>query len=180
MITDPEPNKARAFELKKSAIIRMLSLMFYIALIVMMFSALCLVGVASTHAQMRSSGFGRASTISIGSLLMIIAICVYVILPDKSETASVANLQSQDARSMAEEYPGRWQSDPRLDIVRTLIAQDIRGCGEFHWKSHYRDISDYLVYCTRDGKNWTAYIVWPDAMRVSGPSIPDGSIALPS
>ena len=35
---------------------------------------------------------------------------------------------------------------------------------------------EYLVYCTQDGKTWTAYLVWASIKKIMGPYPPDPSI----
>jgi hypothetical protein len=80
---------------------------------------------------------------------------------------------------VTEDYLGTWQSNPPNDIIQTLISNDVRGCGEFHYKPSAQNSGEYLVYCTRDGRTWTAYLVWPDVDRISGPARPDPSISPP-
>jgi hypothetical protein len=80
-------------------------------------------------------------------------------------------------RPWGEEYPGPWQEDPETAafraIVKALSANDIRGCGEFHYRPSAHHADEYLVYCTRDGKIWSAYQVWTRfTQKVSGPQRP--------
>ena len=82
-------------------------------------------------------------------------------------------------QEITEEYPGGWKSDAPGNIIQTLIANNVRGCGEFHYKQSSWNIGEYLVYCTSDGKNWAAYLVWPNVERISGPAHPDPNISPP-
>lgn len=82
-------------------------------------------------------------------------------------------------QEITEEYPGGWRSDAPGNIIQTLIANNARGCGEFHYKPSAWNSGEYLVYCTADGKNWAAYLVWPNVDRISGPARPDPSISPP-
>ena len=79
-------------------------------------------------------------------------------------------------RTWAVEYPGPWRSDASTDdfraIVWTLARENIRGCGEFHYRPSVYHYDQYLVYCTVDAKIWRAYEVWPRRPRVSGPQTP--------
>ncbi|WP_131821821.1 hypothetical protein [Salipiger marinus] len=79
----------------------------------------------------------------------------------------------------AEDYLGKWRSDAPSNITRTLISNNVRGCGEFHHKPSARNSGEYLVYCTPDGRNWAAYLVWPNVDRISGPAHPNPNIKLP-
>jgi hypothetical protein len=79
-------------------------------------------------------------------------------------------------RPWGEEYPGPWQDDPSTEdfrtIVKALSVNDVRGCGEFHYRPSTHHNNEYLVYCTRDGKVWRAYQVWPRITQVTGPQPP--------
>jgi hypothetical protein len=71
------------------------------------------------------------------------------------------------------EFPGPWNTESNLGISKTLIANKIRGCGEYKFKVNRRFHNEYLVYCSADGKNWVAYLVWPLPKMVEGPFRPD-------
>ncbi|MFZ3585570.1 hypothetical protein ACOI1H_26245, partial [Loktanella sp. DJP18] len=88
----------------------------------------------------------------------------------------VAQAKNQD---VAEEYFGAWRSDAPTNLVQTLISNNVRGCGEFHYKPSSQNSGEYLVYCTPDGHTWTAYLVWPNVHRISGPAEPESSIVPP-
>jgi hypothetical protein len=78
--------------------------------------------------------------------------------------------------TVAERYPGPWQAGFHPEITKTLAAKDVRGCGEYKFRPSRRDWGEYLVYCTADGKNWTAYVVWPSIKNIQGPLRPDPSL----
>lgn len=54
-----------------------------------------------------------------------------------------------------------WQSDPTATefsrISLALAKSDIKDCGEFYYK--YRNDSEFLTACTRDGKEWEYFVV---------------------
>jgi hypothetical protein len=83
-----------------------------------------------------------------------------------------------EQRPFAEQYPGPWKDDVKIELVKLLIAQHAQGCGELWWRT--RDgktgkFAEYLVYCTSDGKEWTAWLLWPGINSATGPSgISDG------
>jgi hypothetical protein len=82
-----------------------------------------------------------------------------------------------DTRPRAEEYPGPWKEDSTTPtfraIAKTLGTNDVRGCGSFYYRPRAYRPNEYLVYCTRDGKVWVAYRVWPyDWSGVKGPLKP--------
>jgi hypothetical protein len=86
-----------------------------------------------------------------------------------------------DSRPWAEDYPGPWK-DPSMEdpptytfraIATTLGTNDVRGCGSWYYRPRAYRPNEYLVYCTRDGKVWVAYRVWPyDWRTVKGPLQP--------
>lgn len=82
------------------------------------------------------------------------------------------------AETFADQYPGPWRDDLKIELVKLLVANKARGCGEFWWRTRNGETgpyAEYLVYCTRDGKRWTAWLLWPGSGRAQGPSeIADG------
>ena len=74
----------------------------------------------------------------------------------------------------SQRYPGPWiDVTTNLDLMRTLDANQVRGCGEMMGKvakGTEGKHAEYLLYCTRDGTNWAAWLVWPAIGKVSGPS----------
>jgi hypothetical protein len=76
-------------------------------------------------------------------------------------------------RSWAEQFPAPWHSSAKMELVRLLIANNATGCGEFYWRARDgrdEEFGEYLVYCTRDRENWTAWLLWPGSGKVQGPS----------
>jgi hypothetical protein len=59
-----------------------------------------------------------------------------------------------------------------LSISRTLAAKNVRGCGQYKYRESSKNRGEYLVHCTSDGKNWTAYLVWPNISEITGPHAP--------
>ena len=78
--------------------------------------------------------------------------------------------------SMAQMYPGPWREEFDLSITKALAVNNIKGCGQYMYRAHYRQKGEYLVYCTGDGKFWTSYLVWAPTERVMGPYPPDPTI----
>ena len=80
--------------------------------------------------------------------------------------------------SLSERYPGPWRDDFNTGISRALAKNKIRGCGEYKYRPSSNDHNEYLVRCTRDGVNWSSYIVWVgiDNDKVMGPHKPDPSL----
>ena len=64
-------------------------------------------------------------------------------------------------------YPGPWREDLNVEITKTLVAKKVKGCGEYKYRETHRH--EYLVHCSRDGKNWIAYQVWPKIGEITGP-----------
>lgn len=72
------------------------------------------------------------------------------------------------APAHAADYLGSWQSG-RPEVAKALIKGGARGCGEFYQKPHKSFTNEWLVACSRDGKTFTAYRVWPNIGRAQGP-----------
>lgn len=73
-------------------------------------------------------------------------------------------------------YPKPWRENFNLEITRSLSNKNIRGCGQYKFRESSKDKGEYLVYCSRDGRNWLAYIVWPNINNVMGPYPTDSSL----
>lgn len=70
---------------------------------------------------------------------------------------------------LQERYPGPWRDDFNASISKALAQNSVRGCGEFKYRESKMNRGEYLVYCTRDGSNWVAYLVWASIKKVTGP-----------
>lgn len=53
-----------------------------------------------------------------------------------------------------------------LDIARALKANNITGCGDLEYYLNPGQTSEYTVKCSRDGKTYTTYTVWPKIEKV--------------
>jgi hypothetical protein len=80
---------------------------------------------------------------------------------------------------LAEDYPGSWRTDAPASIVRTLASNNVKGCGEFAYRQRANGSQEYLVYCTRDGTSWAAWLAWTASNKVQGPYAPDTSLLPP-
>lgn len=80
------------------------------------------------------------------------------------------------AQSLAERYESTWRTDFHTGITQALIANNVRGCGEYQYRESRTDKGEYLVYYTQEGKTWTAYLVWASIKKILGPYPPDPSI----
>ena len=81
----------------------------------------------------------------------------------------VGNLNNESSNVIEDErtYVKPWRApigDELLKIGKLMVANRIKGCGEYHVK----EVTDgeYVVACTRDGKNWTYYVVWPNIDKI--------------
>lgn len=77
---------------------------------------------------------------------------------------------------LSERYPGPWREDFNMGITKALASKEVRGCGQYKYRESRNDRGEYLVYCTRDGNNWTAYLVWENTGDVTGPHTSDLSL----
>lgn len=85
--------------------------------------------------------------------------------------------QGSTRPSLDGRYPGPWREDVNADIIAALAAKQIQGCGQFKWRASALNRHEYLVYCTGDGENWKAYLVWTLSKDVQGPFTPDLSLS---
>jgi len=72
-------------------------------------------------------------------------------------------------------WSGKW-TDPTADVIRTLTAKGVRGCGEFYEKENTTSHADYAVACSEmpDGSGrtaWVGYEVFPEIGEVLGPDL---------
>ncbi len=69
-----------------------------------------------------------------------------------------------------ERYPMPW-TDPgnaeMMKVSRSLVKNNITGCGEYYVRNSAVDDGECLVACTPDGENWNYYIVWYNIENVS-------------
>ncbi len=73
--------------------------------------------------------------------------------------------------SPSDRFPGPWVEVRSLGIDRVLGNHNISGCENLVYR--HSDLSsgpldprgDFLVYCSPDGTNWTAYIASPGLAR---------------
>lgn len=70
------------------------------------------------------------------------------------------------------EYEDNWHTEVNFDITRTLNKNYVHGCEDYRYKQS-RDLSSvYFVYC-KDGQYIeTAYLVFPQINKVTGPVRP--------
>jgi hypothetical protein len=78
--------------------------------------------------------------------------------------------------TLAERFPGHWRLDGNGTINMVLATHKIRGCGEYRYRQSAQTRDEYLVYCTRDGKEWTPYVVRADLDEIWGPYTLDPSV----
>jgi len=73
------------------------------------------------------------------------------------------------SEEISSKFELNWNTDFNIGISQALVANKIRDCGEFKYKKSKEHNGEYLVYCTRDGANWSAYLVWAPIKKVMGP-----------
>ncbi len=90
--------------------------------------------------------------------------------------ASVMPVLAMGEDSIAQKYPGPWVYDFNTPITTALVGADVSGCGIYRYRVSRESSSEFLVYCSSDNENWTAYLVWPNIEKVMGPYPPDPSL----
>lgn len=73
-------------------------------------------------------------------------------------------------------YPGPWEENYNQRISKALTVNGILGCGQYKYRENVNKSESYIVYCSRNGKKWLAYIVWAASEKVMGPYAPDPSL----
>lgn len=79
----------------------------------------------------------------------------------------------------SQQYLGTWQDKPSRGLSSALAAHKATGCSEFYWRESTVTRGEFLVFCTRDGRQWTAYLVWPNIGKATGPLTPPADIDPP-
>lgn len=102
---------------------------------------------------------------SLNAIAIAIAITTGLTACDTSEIPS-------HEQSMSELYPGPWRDEFNIPISRTFVQNDVTGCGQYKYRASSESPAEYLVHCSRDGKKWTAYIVWSRIEELMGPYDP--------
>lgn len=80
------------------------------------------------------------------------------------------------AESVAQKYPGPWVYDFNPSITKALVVANVSGCGIYRYRVSKDSNSEFLVYCSSDNENWSAYLVWPNIENVMGPYPPDPNL----
>lgn len=80
------------------------------------------------------------------------------------------------ADSVKEMYPGDWNWEYNNAITASLAQAKVRDCGIIRYRVSRDSSSEFLVYCSNDNENWSAYLVWPNINKVLGPYQPDPSL----
>ncbi|PIR00871.1 MAG: hypothetical protein COV66_03315 [Nitrospinae bacterium CG11_big_fil_rev_8_21_14_0_20_45_15] len=63
-----------------------------------------------------------------------------------------------------ESYEPEWNTEFNVGISKTLASHRLPNCGEYTWKET-TNRGEYLVKCSRDGKNWVSYLFLLGTMR---------------
>lgn len=78
--------------------------------------------------------------------------------------------------TLAERYPGPWQTTTHVELWRTMAKNHITHCGELQYRKAAASANEYLVYCSRTGGSWVAYLVFIGADNVIGPTATDPTL----
>mgnify|MGYP006948856663 CR=1 FL=1 len=85
---------------------------------------------------------------------------------------SCGDNKSHKSLTVDEQYPKPWRepnNEEFVSIGKTLVKNNVTGCGEYYLRSSSQSKGSYLVGCSSDGTNWTYYMVWVYAEKVMGP-----------
>ena len=108
-------------------------------------------------------------------LLLLIFLCISIaVLNVSTNKTDNKNVDTKARKTLAEQYPGPWMEDAKIDIVKTLAKNNIKGCGSFVYRAHYLGGFEYLVRC--DGYNQGKLYLALTGTRVVLTVDPDGSL----
>ena len=84
-------------------------------------------------------------------------------------TMVIGNLNSENSNIIEDErtYSKSWRTpikDEFLKIGKLMLANGIKGCGEYHVKEVTE--GEYVIACTRDGEKWNYYVAWPNNNKI--------------
>lgn len=82
-------------------------------------------------------------------------------------------------KPLSQQYPGPWSDTFSLPISRALDRHGAGGCGEMWHRAAADSGSEFLVYCSAGGAQWTAYLVWTSSGDVMGPLKPSADVPPP-
>lgn len=74
--------------------------------------------------------------------------------------------------SVNERYPMPWKEvtgKEMINIGRVMVKNNLTGCGEYYVRPAKEITDDYLVSCSRDGKQWDFFILNVTVNTVVGP-----------
>ena len=109
--------------------------------------------------------------IKVLSILIFIWILIAVISPNTPDNKAI---DTKPMETLAEQFPGPWREDVNIDIIKTLVKNNIKGCGSFVYRPHYRGGYEYLVRC--DGYDQGKLYLVLTGTRVVLTVDPDGSL----
>jgi hypothetical protein len=113
------------------------------------------------------------SIIPIGIFLIILYLFVHnCFKPIKNNSEYAYTHIETPQTDYTSRYVNTWSREINRDIIKTLIAHNITGCGELKYKESLKDRGEYLVHCSADGENWSEYIVWVRTGKILGPYKP--------
>ena len=107
--------------------------------------------------------------------VLLIAAFVVAGLRESPETAAQRAVKAP----VAGDYQGEWRSSAHVDLEKALAANHVEGCAQLAYRAHRTVHGQYLVYCSQDGRRWTAWLAWPGAQKVMGPYPPDPLVPSP-
>lgn len=107
--------------------------------------------------------------------LLVITAFVVAGLREPPDTAAQRAVKAP----VAGDYQSDWRNGQHVDLEKTLTANHVDSCALMAYRSHRTVHGQYLVYCSQDGRRWTAWLAWPGAQKVMGPYAPDPLVPAP-
>ena len=118
---------------------------------------------------------GKNLTLLDYGIIVAVFVAMMIFFTQSSNNEKSSENLNRDT-SLATKYESKWHTGAHLKISQALVNNKIRNCGEYKYKQSRTHKGEYVVYCTRDGANWTSYLVWTGTKKVMGPYDPDPSL----
>lgn len=109
----------------------------------------------------------------LNALSFLVLLFAFIPLSSCGENNTSSTTNEEKERKFSERYTKEWSSSFNVGITRALAKNNIKGCGDYKYKRSIQNEGEYLVHCSVDGFNWTAYLVWVPIEKVMGPYKPD-------
>ena len=93
-------------------------------------------------------------------IILIVTIVILIIIGQ-------INNENKNPIIVTQSKPASWRLPETSEFVkfgRLMINNGIKGCGEYHLK--VVGSNEYIIACTKNGKDWVYYVAWPKINKI--------------